>query len=75
VRSAIDHRSALTVRRVIQNVPISSARAIYAGDTTHVIHKGASLKTPGTGNANATKSSAAAMPSTLVAKMKTVRMT
>ena len=75
MRSSIAHRSALTVRRVIQNVPISSARTMYAGHTTNVIHNGASLKMLGTGNATVTNSSAHAMPSRLAAKMNTVRIT
>jgi hypothetical protein len=65
----------LTVRRVIQKVPISSARQMYAGHTTHVTQNGASLKTLGTGNATMTNSSAAPMPSTLAERMNTVRIT
>jgi hypothetical protein len=59
---------------VIQRVPISNARTMYAGHTTHVIHAGASLKTLGTGNATVTNNTATKMPSRLAAKMKTVRM-
>jgi hypothetical protein len=75
VRSSIVHRRSLTVRRVIQNEPIISATAMYAGHTTHVIQAGASLKTLGTGNATVTSISAAPMPRMLAAKMNTVRIT
>ena len=65
----------LTVRRVIQNVPVISARTMYAGHTTQVTQNGASLNTLGTGNATMTNSSAAPMPTRLADRMKTVRIT
>ena len=61
VRSSIDHRSALTVRRVIQNVPNTRARTISAGDTPNVSHAGASVKMLGTGKATATSNVATPM--------------
>ena len=47
---------------------------MYAGAASNAIHNGASLKMLGTGNTTVTRSMAMPMPTTLMAKMSTVRI-